>query len=112
MTRKSYVMVNGQLWEKAGHNHAIINGENWYCIGGVWEPTSAPSASRAAYIIPDIQPYQSTIDGSMIKSRSHHREHLRQHNCIEIGNDRPSPPKQEITALRGLREELSARIYG
>lgn len=111
MARKSYVMINGQLWEKAGHNHAIINGENWYCIGGVWEAASAPS-THSAYIMPDIQPYKSTIDGSLITSRSHHREHLREHGCIEVGNERLSPPKREITALRGLREELAARLYG
>ena len=35
----------------------------------------------------DIQPYKSMIDGSMITSRSQHRNHLRDHNCIEIGNE-------------------------
>ena len=39
------------------------------------------------YIMPDIQPYKSMADGSMITGRRQHREHLRQHNCIEIGNE-------------------------
>lgn len=38
------------------------------------------------YIMPDIKPYQSIIDGSMITSRSKHREHLRANNCIEVGS--------------------------
>ena len=38
-------------------------------------------------IVPDIEPYQSMITGEMITSRSKHREHLREHNCVEIGND-------------------------
>jgi len=38
-------------------------------------------------IMPDIQPYQSMITGEMIGSRSTHRNHLRQHNCIEVGNE-------------------------
>ena len=38
-------------------------------------------------IMPDIAPYTSMIDGTMITSRSQHREHLKAHDCIEIGND-------------------------
>ena len=38
-------------------------------------------------VIEDIQPYQSTIDGSTISSRSKHRAHLRQHGCEEIGTE-------------------------
>lgn len=51
----------------------------------------------APYIAPDIQPYQSMIDGSWITSRSKHAEHLKQHGCIEIGNEtKHLPKKQEI----------------
>ena len=35
----------------------------------------------------DITPYRSMIDGSMISSRSHHRTHLRDHGCVEVGNE-------------------------
>lgn len=38
-------------------------------------------------VMPDIQPYQSMIDGTMITSRSQHREHLKKHGCREIGNE-------------------------
>lgn len=37
--------------------------------------------------LPDIQPYKSMVTGEMITSRSHHREHLKRHNCYEIGNE-------------------------
>lgn len=56
----------------------------------------------------DIQPYQSMIDGSIITSRSKHKAHLRQHNCIEVGNDssviKPTykPPKPPP----GLKEKI------
>ena len=45
-------------------------------------------------IMPDIQPYKSMIDGHMVTSRSEHRIHLRDHNCIEIGNEKmeSAPP--------------------
>lgn len=39
------------------------------------------------HVIPDIQPYQSMVDGSMIRGRAHHREHLKEHHLIEVGNE-------------------------
>jgi putative FmdB family regulatory protein len=51
----------------------------------------------APYVIADIQPYQSMIDGSWITSRSRHNEHLREHKCVEIGNETHHlKPKTEI----------------
>ncbi len=38
-------------------------------------------------ILEDIEPYKSTIDGSVIGSRSKHRAHLREHGCVEIGTE-------------------------
>ena len=61
--RKRYVQINGQLYER-GH-----------------EPLP-----DATLIIEDIKPYKSQITGEMINSRSQHREHLRAHGCVEIGD--------------------------
>jgi hypothetical protein len=41
----------------------------------------------APHFQPDLAPYQSMITGQMIHGRREHREHLREHNCREIGND-------------------------
>jgi hypothetical protein len=60
--------------------------------------------SASYQIMPDIEPYQSMITGERIKSRSHHRMHLKQHNCIEIGNERQKP--KEIPATPGIKEDL------
>ena len=38
-------------------------------------------------IMPDIEPYQSMVDGSMITSRSKHRSHLKEHGCVEVGSE-------------------------
>lgn len=59
----------------------------------------------------DIEPYQSMITGEMITSRSHHREHLRQHNCVEVGNEKPKPrqaPKPSEAEMRKDREIIKA----
>lgn len=45
---------------------------------------------RGPNIQPDISPYESIITGETITSRSHHREHLRAHNMVEVGNEAPS----------------------
>lgn len=56
---------------------------------------------RAPMVMADIKPYQSVIDGSEISSRSRHREHLRQHNCVEVGNERmPDRPRPGVPGLK------------
>jgi len=59
-------------------------------------------------IMLDIQPYKSMVDGSMITSRSKHREHLRQHNCIEIGNETMQNTPPPVQSNR--REMLHRRL--
>lgn len=55
-------------------------------------------------VAPDIQPYRSMIDGSIIHSRSQHRAHLRDHGCIEVGNEKITP--KPMTPPPGLKETL------
>jgi hypothetical protein len=57
----------------------------------------------------DIQPYVSMIDGSHINSRSRHREHLKTHGCIEVGNEKVAPPKP-IQPPAGLKETLIRNV--
>ena len=49
----------------------------------------APKRSdiAAPMVVRDIREYQSPLDGSMITSRSAHREHMARHDVIEIGNE-------------------------
>lgn len=59
------------------------------------------------HVIPDIQPYKSMIDGSMITSRSVHRAHLKQHGCVEVGNDSSlTRPPKPIAPPPGLKDEI------
>ena len=58
----------------------------------------------------DIEGYQSMADGSWISSRSQHRDHLKRHGCIEVGNER-SPMKREVTVPRAsIREEIKRTV--
>jgi hypothetical protein len=63
MARKCYVQIDGVLYEKGTEP---ING---------------------LMVIDDIKPYRSMLTGELITSRSKHREHLRQHGVIELGNE-------------------------
>lgn len=87
--RKTYVYVDGKLVEKGSDEH----------LDKLYGP----------YVMPDIQPYKSMIDGSMIASRSRHREHLQQHGCIEVGNEsmetKLAPPKD--TRKEVMRSQLA-----
>ena len=70
----------------------------------------AQKKAPALQIIPDIQPYKSMIDGSTVTSRSRHRDHLRAHECIEVGNEKMettyAPPDREARRAV-LRDQLS-----
>ena len=48
---------------------------------------------QAPMVSSDIGGYVSQIDGSYIESRSKHREHLKRHGMVELGNDVPKQQK-------------------
>lgn len=60
----------------------------------------------APMVMNDIQPYRSMIDGSMIESRSKHKEHLRRHGCIEIGNETKHLKAKPLETAPGLKKTL------
>jgi len=86
MTRKTYVIRDGQLVEK--HLAAPLNEIN------------APS------VMGDIQPYQSMITGEMVTSRSRHRAILKEHNCIEVGNETKYLKPKPIAPAPGLKDKV------
>jgi len=68
----------------------------------------------APMVIADIQPYKSQLTGEMIMSRSQHRDHLKSHGCVEVGNE-PVKPKtkswiEEKAQKESIRKEIAARI--
>lgn len=58
------------------------------------------------YVMPDIQPYQSMADGTMIQGRRQHREHLRQHGLIEVGNEVKHLKSYGDYKPKGVKEDL------
>ena len=54
-----------------------------------WKQKEEMTRREAPMVMSDIEGYVSQVDGTWIKSRSHHRSHLKQHRMIELGNDVP-----------------------
>ena len=88
--KRSFVQIEGKLYEKG-----------------------TKPVSEVVMIMPDIQPYTSMIDGSLISSRSRHREHLQAHGCVEIGNDLKvpsSPPPIPDCNPEGRKELIRSQV--
>lgn len=90
--RKRYVQINGVLYERGQ------------------EPLP-----EGHMVIPDIKPYQSMIDGTMITSRSQHREHLKANGCVEVGNEAMKIAAQAFknlpdAAAQSRRELIRAQV--
>lgn len=83
----------------------------WVYIDGeaheVSEDYTQPLNGNVQHVMPDIQPYRSMITGEIINSRSRHREHLKAHGCVEVGNDSSLyRAKQPIKSPPGLKESI------
>ena len=66
-----------------------------------------PDAPSGPMVMPDIQPYQSMVTGEMIQSRSSHREHLRSHNLVEIGNETKHLQPKTKQLPPGLKQRIA-----
>lgn len=65
----------------------------------------APSDVNAPMVLNDIAGYKSMVTGEWIGSRSQHREHLKAHRLVEVGNELKAhttrqAPKVDREAIR------------
>jgi len=74
-----------------------------------WKQKEEMTRREAPMVMSDIEGYVSQVDGTWIKSRSHHRSHLKQHRMIELGNDVPLQHKK-IELSRKSNEERKRQI--
>jgi len=72
-----------------------------------------PQTERTHLIMPDYQPYKSMVTGEMIEGRAAHREHLKRHNVVEVGDayDKKLPTPKAVTPPSGLKETLARVAY-
>lgn len=89
--RRKFVQINGELIEVSLSYKPIARTE----------------------VVGEIKPYKSMINGEMITSRAQHREHLKKHNCVEVGNDIPkdlTPKGIPDVSPQRRRELIRAQI--
>ena len=55
-------------------------------------------------VIRDVEPYLSVIDKSVIGGRRQHRDHLRAHGCIEVGNEFKAPQRVEMSRAERIQD--------
>lgn len=63
----------------------------WHDVDEPWPQACLEhykAAKGSLQIVKDIDPYKSVITGEVIGGRRQHREHLKSHGCIEVGNER------------------------
>lgn len=62
-------------------------------------------------VIRDIGEYRSPIDGQMITSRNQHRDHIRAHDVVEVGNEKIGSLTPSVsTDTRAIGEQIKRRI--
>lgn len=71
-----------------------------------------PRNQAGFFVMSDLQPYQSMITGEIIQGRRQHREHLRQHGCIEVGNEKLTPKKPTSPRREDIRRDIYQALNG
>lgn len=84
-----------------------------------FDPTASRPRSVGPYVIGDIEPYREVYSGKRIQSRRHHRDFLRAHKFIEVGNEyskgvpidsAPEAPAMSERARRDAIERAYAQV--
>ena len=95
------------IFDKQGLLAEFEDGEMVY----LREEYSPPKRSNlvSPTVVRDIEPYKNMINGGIITSRSEHRELLKRHNCVEVGNEKM---QTKVSAQPSKRRELISRQLG
>ena len=99
MARKSFVQINGVLYDKSLP---------------LPEGVAGPQAALPS-VMPDLPEFRSPIDGKVYSGRAGLREHCRRHNVVPTADLKGLPFKQSVQQHQpdraAIREELKRQIY-
>ena len=88
---------------------------NWHDLNEPW-PNGCMGHYRkdkngkSSQVMGDLEPYKSMITGEMIQGRKQHRDHLRAHGKIEVGNEYDATVKRERREMPPIEATLK-RAY-
>lgn len=87
----------------------------------VYDPVSKSMVSKEDYqelrevnapmVMNDIQGYKSMQTGEWIGSRSTHRDHLKQHKLIELGNEKIPTQKEHKYDSHAVKQEIARHFH-
>lgn len=81
--------------------------QRWVYVNGEAIPAEEYTPEpNAPFVMGDIQPYKSMVTGEMITSRSAHRDHLKAHRLVEVGNETKHLTPKPKAPPPGLKERL------
>lgn len=60
-------------------------------------------------VMTDLKPYKSAVTGEEIGGRKQHREHLKQHHLIEVGNEKVN--RKPVNTMRPVKEDLLRTLH-
>lgn len=103
MARSRTIWKDGQLF-------AEYEGDKLVYLNPSYRPPARSDAVKAPMVVRDMGEYVSPVDGSHITSRSQHRDHLRAHDLIEVGNERLKGMPEPVRPDRNLGEAIKRRI--
>lgn len=77
-----------------------------------WEEKQKNQQKQYHMVMPDIGGYVSQVDGTYIESRSKHREHLKRHRMVELGNDVPLQHRKiEAPNSEQRKRNIAEQVY-
>ena len=112
--RETLVWIPGKNGRKGRWITKMRNGRYTAAYRRLRETSNVVAAISAPMIIGDLEPYRSPIDGTVIRSRTDHRDHMRRHDVVELGTERvrkKSPPKMPKAGqyIKDAIDQLRAR---
>lgn len=87
-------------------------------FSGRWVSIDKLKKSRrtnGVMVLGDLEDYRSVITGETISGRRAHRDHLKQHGCIEVGNEFVPPSRTELPPVaddirRAIEQPLPSHV--
>lgn len=103
-------ILRGTFWWRRGYV-----GTDGKRVAGDWVEYGkhrALTRGNGLQVIRDVDPYRSMRTGEMIGGRRQHREHLRQHGLVEVGNEMPKVDQPDRRAEQHERVADIKRAMG
>lgn len=102
MARKSYIQINGVLYDKDEPLPESVAG----LVG---------SGNRSATVMGDLESFTSPIDGTVVSGRAGLREHCKKHGVVPTADLKGLPFKQANQEYQpdraGIRDAIRRAVY-